>query len=51
MLSKGAEKTVPFPPRPEGRGFSGTPMITAVHWFSSRGILTPFSPSPARGDG
>ncbi|CAK0767595.1 1-deoxy-D-xylulose 5-phosphate:thiol sulfurtransferase [Gammaproteobacteria bacterium] len=27
MLSKGAEKTVPFPPRPEGRDFSGTPMI------------------------
>ncbi|CAK0740222.1 Cytochrome c oxidase, cbb3-type subunit II [Gammaproteobacteria bacterium] len=26
MLSKGEEKTVPFPPHPEGRGFSGTPM-------------------------
>jgi len=30
LLSKGAEKTVPFPPRPEGRGFSGTLMMPTI---------------------
>ncbi|CAK0776757.1 4-hydroxythreonine-4-phosphate dehydrogenase [Gammaproteobacteria bacterium] len=44
LLSKGAEKTVPFPPRPEGRGFSGTPMTFTIA-PPRRLVLTPGEPA------